>query len=98
MVRLYSDHRTKPQTQPDREFVAILRKHAEALIERNGKEWAAEKLGISVCGVETMLWRTVWTAAAAVHAASCLGLLSPALLRRFGDALGKESATGPDSQ
>lgn len=55
---------------------AMLRARVEGAVAIRGKDWAAERLGISARGVDAILWRTEWPADVTVHVASVLGVLT----------------------
>lgn len=43
-------------------FLAEMRRLCTYLIDANGNNWAAEQLGISIKGVEALLWKDEWSA------------------------------------
>ena len=53
-----------------------IRESAEDRIRDIGNEQAAQVLGLSVPGVETLLWRSEWSIETAVRVAAMLGLIT----------------------
>jgi hypothetical protein len=58
------------------ELLALLRPRAEAVIAKEGHEWAAGRLGIALSGVKSLLWKLEWGAGKTIAVASRLGVLT----------------------
>lgn len=57
-------------------LAAMLRQRVEDRVEEKGEAWSSDRLGISIPGLQSLLWRIEWEADVAIRVAEALNVLT----------------------